>query len=417
MTTDQALLKARLRERQLAAITADSADAIIMLDNEGVIQEWNHGAELVFGYAPTEVVGRHFSVLLPADLREAGEIERINRELDDNGYIRNHLTRRVTKDGSLIIVELTRTVLRDEAGNITGSSAIVRDVTERERAQAQVRELNRHLENEVAKRTQELSDANEQLRRRQHALEKANLDLKRIDDLKSEFVSLVSHELRAPLANISGSLQILLAGDEAAQLTPHQREIIDLANDETERLTRLVKGVLNVTRIEAGQLPLSPQAFDIVALIERDLEQWRACVPEHTWVGPGQFNLPSVWGDRDRVAEVLMNLLDNAYKYSRTNGTVRVDARVADNRVIVSVGDQGPGISPEELEPIFDKFHRVERGDARQTYGYGLGLYISRKFIEAMGGELWAESEIDTGSTFYFSLPIAGQQNVALTNT
>lgn len=413
MTPEPDLRKARQHERQLAAITEDSADAIIMLDNDGVIQEWNRGAELVFGYTAPEIVGRHFSLLLPRPLREGGEIDRLNQELAQNGYIRNYLTRRVTKDSRIITVELTRTLLRDEAGNVMGSSAILRDVTERERAQAQVRELNRHLENQVSKRTQELSAANEQLRRRQRELEKANLDLKRIDELKSEFVSLVSHELRAPLANISGSLQILLAEDESAQLTPHQREIILLANEETERLTRLVKGVLNVARIEAGQMPLALQAFDVIALIDRDLEQWRTCDPEHSWVGPEAFNQPSVWGDRDRVAEVLMNLLDNAFKYSRSNGTIRVDAQVMDHLLVVSVGDQGQGISPDELEQIFDKFHRVERGDARQTYGYGLGLYISRKFIEAMGGELWAESEVGRGSTFYFSLPLAGHVNAS----
>jgi PAS domain S-box-containing protein len=408
MTTDQVLRKARQRERQLAAITEDSADAIIMLDNEGVIQEWNQGAQLVFGYSPEETIGKHFIFLLPPNLRDEGEVDRINQQLAEKGYIRNYLTQRMTKDGRLIVVELTRTLLRDENGMVMGSSAILRDVTERERAQAQVRELNRHLENEVARRTEELSAANEQLRKRQHELERANLDLQRIDELKSEFVSLVSHELRAPLANISGSLQILLAEDEAIQLTPHQREIIQLANEETERLTRLVKGVLNVARIEAGQMPLSFQAFDIVTLINRDLEQWRACDLDHAWVGPRGVNLPSVWGDRDRVAEVLMNLFDNAFKYSRTNGTIRVDAQALEDRLVVSVDDQGQGIVAEELDRIFDKFHRVERGDSRQTYGYGLGLYISRKFIQAMGGELWAESRVGTGSTFYFSLPLAG---------
>lgn len=403
------------RDRQLATITADSADAIFMLDNAGLIRTWNRGAELLFGYAANEVLGKHFQIFLPNALSAKGEVERMNQELAEHGYIRNYLTQRLTKEGKLLTVELTRTLLRDEKGSIVGSSAILRDVTERERANAQIHELNRHLETQVAARTRELSEANQQLRHRQRELEKVNAELKKVDELKSEFVSLVSHELRAPLTNISGSLQLLLDEDQANPLTANQRDMVTLANEQTERLTRLVKGVLNVARIESRQMPLALQAFDLGLLLERTLEQWRTCDPQHTWSGPAGSNLPSAWGDPDRVAEVLMNLFDNAFKYSREYSTIRVRAEALADRLVVSVGDEGKGIAAEELEKIFAKFHRVERGDARESYGYGLGLYISRKLIEGMGGELWAESEVGSGSTFYFSLPLAGQMNVPLT--
>jgi signal transduction histidine kinase len=300
------------------------------------------------------------------------------------------------------------TMVRDSA-----SSDSLHDVNER--AQAPIRELNRQLETQVAERTRELSEANEQLRRRQRELENANRNLEQMDTLKSEFVSLVSHELRAPLANISGSIQLLLADGEANTLTPNQRELMTLANAQTERLARLVKGVLNVARIESGQMPFSHRAFDLVGLIEKSLEQWRACDTDHTWVGPNVSNLPSVSGDADRVAEVVMNLFDNAFKYSRTGTTICVGAEVTENQLVISVGDKGQGIPAAELEKIFDKFHRVDRGDARETYGYGLGLYISRRFIEAMGGKLWVESELGRGSTFFFSLPLAGQSDVPVT--
>lgn len=261
----------------------------------------------------------------------------------------------------------------------------------------------------VAERTRKLSEANVQLRRKQQELEQANAELARLDELKSEFVALVSHELRAPLTNISGSLQLLLHEDAENPLTPMQREIISLANEQTERLTHLVKGVLSVAHIEAGEMPFAFQAINMDALIERLLEQWRICDTSHVWLGPEHPNLPSVWGDRERIEQVLTNLLDNAYKYSREQGTIRVDARVADNYLLVSVSDEGEGIAPEELDKIFSKFHRVERGDARRTYGYGLGLYIALKLIEAMGGELGAESEPGKGSRFFFTLPLAAQ--------
>ena len=398
---------AQARERQLAAITANSADAILLLDNDGTIQAWNRGAELIFGYSAAEVIGRHFGFLLPAALHASGELDFISGEMAARGYIRDYVTQRLAKDGHTIVVELTRTLLRDESGQIIGSSAILRDVTDRERAEAEIIELNRHLEALVAQRTQELSEANRGLRWQQRELEKANAELQQLDKLKSEFVSLVSHELRAPLTNISGSLQLLLEADRS-RLGRAEREILALANEQVDRLARLVRGILNVSRIEAGQMQFAPQAFDVLSLTEKSLSQWSTCDPTHRYRGPTTRNLPSVWADRDRTEEVLTNVIDNAAKYSAEGTEIRVEAQVLNDKLVVSVSDEGEGISSEELAKLFNKFQRVERGDARQTYGYGLGLYISRKFIEAMGGQLWGESQPGLGSTFSFSLPLAG---------
>jgi PAS domain S-box-containing protein len=398
---------AQSRERQLAAITANSADAILLLDNDGVIQAWNRGAELIFGYSAPEVIGKHFRMLLPEALRASGELDHISDEMAAHGYIRDYVTQRVAKDGHTIVVELTRTLLHDESGQIIGSSAILRDVTDRERAEAEILELNRHLEALVAQRTQELSEANRGLRWQQRELEKANAELQQLDKLKSEFVSLVSHELRAPLTNISGSIQLLLEGDHS-RLGREEREILTLANEQVDRLARLVRGILNVSRIEAGQMQFAPQAFDLLSLTDKSLSQWSTCDPTHRYRGPSARNLPSVWADRDRTEEVLTNVIDNAAKYSAEGTEIRVEAQVVNDKMVVSVSDEGEGIPSEEMAKLFNKFQRVERGDARQTYGYGLGLYISRKFIEAMGGTLWGESQPGQGSTFSFSLPLAG---------
>lgn len=395
---------ARRQEQLLATITSNSADAITLLDNEGCFRSWNHGAELLFGYNSAEVIGQPYTVIVPTERR--GELKQIDAELDKNGVVHNWITQRVTKDGRVLTVELTRTLLHDKDGQRIGSSAIIRDVTERERAQNEIRQLNRQLETQVAQRTGELSEANRELRKRQRELEMANDELKELDQLKSEFVSLVSHELRAPLANISGSLELLLA--EPSDLTDNQRDLLTLTSEQVARLSRLVRGILNVSRIEAGQTVLQPQAFDLADLLTRALSQWQTCDPARVYRVVVSPNSPSVWADRDRVEEVLTNLLENAFKYSDEGTEITVEARVADDYMIVSVSDQGEGISPQDLERIFDKFYRVERDDARRTYGYGLGLYISFKLIEEMGGRLWAESEVKRGSRFYFSLPLAG---------
>ncbi|MBI4672160.1 MAG: PAS domain S-box protein [Chloroflexi bacterium] len=401
--------QARAQERLLATITANSADAILLLDNEGCVKSWNRGAELLFGYQPSEIVGKHFAVLVPAD--RTAEIERIHTLLHEKGFVRDWITQRLTRDGRKLTVELTRTLLRDENGAVIGSSSTLHDVTAREKSAMEVRELNRQLETLVAQRTRELAESNRELRRRQYELEKANAELKQLDELKSEFVSLVSHELRAPLANISGSLELLLS--DASSLTTNQRDLLSLANDQAARLTRLVRGILNVSRIEAGQTLLQMQAFDLTALIERLCEQWQLCDNEHIWIADTPGNLPSVWADRDRIEEVLTNLMENAYKYSDPDTEIRVRSETRDGEMVIAVSDQGKGIESEDLHLIFDKFYRVERDDARKTYGYGLGLYISIKLVEAMGGRLWAESEIGKGSTFYFSLPLAGHSAAA----
>lgn len=395
---------ARRQEQLLATITFNSADAITLLDNEGCFRSWNHGAELLFGYNSAEVMGQPYTLIVPPERR--GELKQIDGELDTKGVVHNWITQRVTKDGRLLTVELTRTLLHNKEGQRIGSSAIIRDVTERERAQNEIRQLNRQLETQVAQRTSELSDANRELRKRQRELEMANEELKELDQLKSEFVSLVSHELRAPLANISGSLELLLA--EPNDLTDNQRDLLSLTSEQVARLSRLVRGILNVSRIEAGQTVLQPQAFDLADMITRDLSQWQTCDPSRVYRAVVSPNSPSVWADRDRVEEVLTNLLENAYKYTEEGTEITVEAGVADDYMIVSVSDQGEGISPQDLQRIFDKFYRVERDDARRTYGYGLGLYISFKLIEEMGGRLWAESERNHGSRFYFSLPLAG---------
>lgn len=400
---------ARVQEHILAAITANSGDAIILLDNDNKIQSWNRGAELLFGYHAAEIVGKDFETFVPPDLQD--ELSQLDRQLQEQGVVRGWITRRLTRDGNQPTVDLTRTLLRDDQNQVIGSSAILRDITEREANARRVRELNRQLETQVAQRTRELAESNKELRKRQRELEDANAELQELDTLKSEFVSLVSHELRAPLTNVSGSLELLLADTDS--LTAHQRELLTLANDQLARLARLVRGILNVSRIEAGQTLLQMQAFDITALVERMCSQWQFCDPDHTYRADIVGNLPSVWADRDRIEEVLTNLLENAFKYSDPGTEIRVRAETRENEMWITVNDHGKGIDAQDLQRIFDKFYRTERGDARQTYGHGLGLYISIKLVEAMGGRLWAESEQGAETTFYFALPLAGHASIA----
>jgi PAS domain S-box-containing protein len=404
----RAVQAARAQERLLAAVCSNSADAIITLDNAGIIQTWNRGAEMIFGYTADEIVGKHFRVILPPELDARGEVEWLAEQVKARGFIRNYITERVAKDGRRVIVDLTRTVLRDENGAVIGSSAALRDITERVRAEQAIQQLNLELEAKVAERTAQLAKATDELRRRNRELELANQELQKLDALKSEFVSMVSHELRAPLTNINGSIELLLSGDAPCYDRGH-RELLQIVSEQSARLTRLVQGILNVSRIEAGQLVLQPQAFNIVALIEKVIGVWESRGVTHPFEHPQAQNLPSVWADRDRTEEVLFNLIDNAIKYSPEGAPIRIEAEVRGASVAIAVMDRGIGIPADEVDKIFDKFHRVDRSDHAETYGHGLGLYICRRLIEAQGGEISVESVLGEGSTFRFTLPLAGR--------
>lgn len=280
---------------------------------------------------------------------------------------------------------------------------IVGQLTEKEKAEARIRQLNRELEERVARRTAELAQAYEELQERNEDLEALNDELKELDRLKSDFVSMVSHELRAPLTNINGSIELMLSDGD---MDPEsQRAMLSIIGEQSARLTRLVQGILNVNRIEARKLEIHPEAVDIKPLMEKAVENLtRRDAIHHFRLPKGQ--IPLVWADRDRLEEILANLIDNAVKYSPEGGKIELSTRESNGRLIVSVSDSGVGIPARELDKIFEKFHRVDRGDARTTYGHGLGLYISKRLIEAHGGDIWVESHIGKGSTFKFTLPL-----------
>ncbi|MBI5304954.1 MAG: PAS domain-containing sensor histidine kinase [Chloroflexi bacterium] len=411
----RAMQAAREQERLLAAVCSNSADAIITLDNDGIIKTWNRGAEMMFGYTSEEATGKHFAILLPKDVAARGEIAWLHQQIQANGFVRNYQTERVTKDGHRVMVELTRTALYDERGDIAGYSAIMRDITARVQSEQAIQQLNLELETKVAERTSQLAKATDELRRRNSELEEANEKLKELDQLKSDFVSMVSHELRAPLTNINGSLELLLEGDLPCYDRGH-REMLQIVREQSMRLTRLVQGILNVSRIEAGQLVLQPQAFDILALIERVCNAWETRGASNPLVRPRARNLPSVWADRDRTEEVLHNLIDNAIKYSSEGMPVELGAESNGELIVVSVADRGIGIPEDQVGKIFEKFHRVDRRDSMEKYGHGLGLFICRSLVEAQGGEIWVESTLGEGSNFRFSLPLAGRVDVDATS-
>ncbi|HQR99833.1 MULTISPECIES: PAS domain S-box protein [unclassified Polaromonas] len=231
-------------------------------------------------------------------------------------------------------------------------------------------------------------------------------ELKRIDRMKSEFVSTVSHELRTPLTSIRGSLG-LISGGVAGELPERVKTLVDIARNNCERLIRLINDILDIEKIESGKMRLDLQVVDLQPLLVQVLAA-------NEGFGAAQnvslrLNFPEgdlrVHVDTDRLAQVVTNLLSNAMKYSPPGGVVEVDVKRAGLGVRVEVRDHGPGVPEEFRKRIFQKFSQADSSDTRQKGGTGLGLNISRAIVERLGGSVGFDSKVGVGSTFFFELP------------
>lgn len=390
--------QARASEQRLASITNASADAILSLNAQGRIESWNRGAELIFGYPAHEMQGRPLLNLLGSS--EAAEVEFrwLVEGVRQEGFVRGHETTCWDAAGQQITVELTATHLTNEAGQDLAISVILRDVTERQRREAEIRRLNTSLREQVAERTRELAEKVEELAQ-------ANAELQQLDRMRSEFVSLISHQLRAPLTNMYGALEHIKANCPLVDATCFR--MVPILNQQVEQLDRLVRDVLNMTRIESGALVLHPEPISVLPIIQQCVDQLHVRAAARPFSLPTKPGLPLVFADRDQVVEILLNLLDNADKYSPPGQEIVVDVRADQTEVTLSVRDFGPGLPPADLERVFEKFHRSDGSDSQMVYGYGLGLYICRRLVEAQGGRIWAENHPTGGAVFSLALPVA----------
>lgn len=358
-------------EELLAAIVDSSEDAIISKNLEGIVATWNHGAQRIFGYSAEEMVGQPILHLVPPE--RAGEESRILAKLQRGERIDHYETVRVRKDGRKIDVSLTISPIRNSSGNIVGASKIARDITEQKLARSR------------------LADAHEQL--------------KRADRMKSEFISTLSHELRTPLAAISGWLQILREDPSKQELD----EGIEIIERNVRVQSQLVNDLLDMSRIESGKITLDIQRIDLPAVVTAAIEAVRpAATTKEIRL---TFAFSSVEGlvmaDRNRIQQVLSNLLNNAIKFTPKSGRIHVTIERVNSHVEVAVADNGIGISSEHLESIFDRFSQADASITRRHGGLGLGLAIAKNLVELHGGKLSAHSPgHGHGATFIVNLPL-----------
>jgi len=240
-------------------------------------------------------------------------------------------------------------------------------------------------------------------------LQEANRKLKELDKLKSDFLSVVSHELRTPLTSIKAFVEIILMKPTMS----HERRVtlLKTINSESNRLDRLITDLLDLAKIEAGKMSWRQEAVSIDDVVRDSVDALHVLARKKNihLTATIPSDLPVIIGDRDRIVQVMNNLLSNSIKFTSSGGTIQIQARHEEDRgqrIVVEITDTGLGIPAKDLELIFDKFQRSGDQLTREIEGTGLGLSIARQIIEHHGGKIWAESTQGKGSTFFFTLPI-----------
>lgn len=262
---------------------------------------------------------------------------------------------------------------------------------------------NVELERRVAERTRELEERNRELAR-------ANEELKQVDRLKSDFIALVSHELLGPLTTVNGGLELLLADQETLPASARQR--LSILSREVQRLSSLVKEILDISRLEAGKLKLNVGPIAVGPLITRVVATVASNRTVDVRIADG---LPPVWGDETYIEEIVRNLVGNAVKHTPPETPIHVTARTVDEGVEIAVTDHGAGIPPEHQRYVFERFYRIQHGERRDAPGWGLGLYLTHRLVELHGGRIWIESPVwpapeAPGTRVAFTLPITVEE-------
>ncbi len=259
---------------------------------------------------------------------------------------------------------------------------------------------------ELTGRKGELEVLNLELQRFNRELERANRDLRGLDELKSNLLSNISHELRTPLVAIKGYSELMLRG-KLGPLSPKQREGLEISMKSQDRLLDLINNLLDFSRIEAGRLQLRPSSFDIDTVVNEVIASVTPRARERNL--KLRFDLPEAGtrftGDRGKLAQILTNLLTNAIKFNRDEGTVELEIRRLPAELLIRISDTGIGIAPEDVANIFDRFFQIDSSMTRRFGGTGIGLSIVKSLVELHGGSIQVASTVDQGTTFHVRIP------------
>jgi len=343
----------------LERLTNSMWDAVFSVKMPERVIEWANDSFRLIGYDPEECVGRTTEFLYPDKSKFLDFGNKIKSAIAAGRDILHAEQLLKRKSGEVFSAEITTTIYK-EKGEVVRVTSIVRDITER----------------------------------------------KKLDQLKDDFIGLVSHELRSPLTVITGAVNTVLT--EAERLSPEEtRQLLRDAALEADSLSHLLGNLMELSRVQADRLLLFAEAISVKKVIQDTIEEIKRQSSAHQFVMDVPRELPPVYADELRMGRILYNLLENAVKYSPQGGEIRVFVKPGEEHLIIGVSDQGIGISRADQAKLFEPFQRLEDSRLDGINGAGLGLSVCRKLVEAHGGRIWLESEPSRGSTFFFTVPLS----------
>ncbi|MEW5868661.1 MAG: ATP-binding protein [Chloroflexota bacterium] len=356
----QLYTRLRYEERRLMAMLDAVADGILILTADHTVEHCNPALARMLGLSVQEVRGQPHDQIIHWKRHKDGmtleQAEAGGWPLTPNAtlYVEGDLERSGMPS---LPVGVTYSPLLSADGNLMNVIALVRDITR----------------------------------------------FREAEELKSTFISVVSHELKTPVALIKGYVSTLRRKDASwdRQVVQDSLEVIE---EEADRLTELIENLLNASRLQAGALSINLSDVAMDALARRIAERFETQTRLHTIVVDFPAQFPVILGDEERLAQVLSNLVSNAIKYAGEGGEIRVSGQIRPEQVVVCVSDQGPGIDAGDIPHVFDRFYRAT-GASRTTKGAGLGLYLARAVVEAHGGHIWVDPKPGDGARICFSLP------------
>jgi PAS domain S-box-containing protein len=348
----------------LSAIVDSCDDAIVSKTLEGIITSWNLAAERMFGYSAKEAVGQSIRMIIPPERQT--EEDFILGRIRSGEKVDHFETIRLTKDGRRLDISLTVSPVRDSDGTIVGASKVARDITSKKQTE--------------------------------HELETTRQRLSQALAIRDKFFAVASHELRNPL-NV---LWMLWSSDEKCEDPARHRRIIEKSKRQLERLVAIMDRMLDVARIRSGVFSLDRQRVNLTKLLQEIVERFTQDDPQSTVSLRCDTNIEGHW-DRLLLDEVVTNLVSNALKYGAQK-PVAVSGSQDGDIALITVEDDGIGISPEHRESIFEPFERAGLTPGKE--GLGIGLWITKQIVDAHGGSIEVKSEVGQGSTFVVRLPV-----------
>ena len=371
------------KENYFNQIINNAPDGVIVINEKNIITLWNPKTEEIFAWKAEEVLGFNLSdIIIPTQYRE-GHREGMNRLLKtgETRILNKPLElTALNKEGKEFPISLTVSQAVQQGNKLFIS--FIRDIT-------------------LEKRTKELAITNQSLLKANTELELSQKLSEKLLEQRDEFISIASHEMKTPLTTAKGYIELLLLSLSEENQTALY---VSKANQALQRLHDLVKDLLDASKIQNGKLNYNITTFDFNEMVDETIENIQHSEKKHTIQKTGKCS-QQITGDKDRLQQVLINLLTNAVKYSPKADKVVVKIEEQDSKIQISVQDFGLGMSKQHLDKIFDRYYRVQE-HAIHFQGLGIGLYISYNIIERHEGKIWAESTPEKGSTFYFTLPL-----------